>query len=269
MSTLGTILKDNWEWRRQILQLARFELKKKSRGTALSWAWLFVSPAMYMFCFWFALEIGLRMGRTVDGDAPYFLWLCAGIIPWFFMSEMIGGGSDVLHRYSYLVNKIKFPLCAISTLYLCASLIVHLALVAVLFMLYFANGQPLDIHLLQVPLILALVIVFWYMFSVLFSLLSGMARDVANLIGAFSTPIFWLSGVIFNVSNIDIDWVQTILWLNPVTYFCEAYRSAFYYRTWFWEDTWALVGFAIVFFGTLVFMLIAYRKLSKEVPDVL
>ncbi len=269
MSTLGTILKDNWQWRSQIGKLAVFELKKKSRGAALSWVWLFVKPAMYIFCFWFALEIGLRMGRSVDGDAPFFLWLCSGIIPWFFMSEMIGEGSDVLHRYSYLVNKIKFPISAISTLCMCASLIIHLVMVAVLFVLYFVNGQPLDIHLLQVPLIILLMAVFWNMFSILFSLLSGMARDVSNLISSFSTPIFWLSGVIFNVDSIGIDWVQTILWLNPVTFFCKAYRSAFYYRTWFWDDPMLCAGFAIVFFGTFALMIIAYRKLSREVADVL
>ena len=62
MSTLGTILKDNWAWRKQIGRLALFELVKKSRGAVLSWSWFFIKPAMYIFCFWFALDIGLRVG---------------------------------------------------------------------------------------------------------------------------------------------------------------------------------------------------------------
>ena len=51
LSTLGTILKDNWEWRSQIAKLSLFELRKKSRGAVLSWAWFFIKPAMYIFCF--------------------------------------------------------------------------------------------------------------------------------------------------------------------------------------------------------------------------
>ena len=269
MSTLGTILKDNWEWRSQIWQLAIFELKKKSRGTALSWAWLFVHPAMYIFCFWFALEIGLRLGRTLNSDAPYFLWLCAGIIPWFFMSDMIGKGADTFHSHSYLVTKVKFPLSAIPTMYLSASMIIHVAFIGVLFVIYFLCGQPLDIHLLQVPLILLFMIVFWEMFCILFSLVCGMAKDVANLLSSISTPIFWLSGVIFNIDDIGIGWVQTILWLNPVTFFCKAYRCAFYYRTWVWDDLMLCAGFGIVFVGTFILMLIAYRRLNREVADVL
>ena len=116
LSTLATILKDNWEWRKQIGRLALFDLVKKSRGAVLGWAWFFIKPAMYIFCFWFALEIGLRAGNSDAGAPPYILWLCAGLIPWFFMQDMLGPGLDVLHRYSYLVNKIKFPLSGISTI---------------------------------------------------------------------------------------------------------------------------------------------------------
>ena len=269
LSTLGTILKDNWQWRKQIGRLAIFELKKKSRGAVLSWAWFFIKPAMYIFCFWFALEVGLRIGRQVDGDAPYFLWLCAGIIPWFFMSEMIGSGCDVLHRYSYLVKKIKFPMSAISTFYVCSSMIIHVVLVGVLFILYFVSGQPLDIHLIQIVPILLLMFFFWDAFSILFSQLSGLTKDVANLMSALSTPAFWLSGVIFDISRVNIDWIQTIMLFNPVTFFAKAYRAAFYYRTWFWEDPMVMLGFAVVFFGTVVFMVLAYRKLNTEVADVL
>jgi teichoic acid transport system permease protein len=109
-------LRDNWNWRKQIARLSLFDLKKKSRGAVLSWGWFFIKPGMYIFCFWFALEIGLRVGNSDAGAPPYILWLCAGLIPWFFMQDMINQGSDVLHRYPYLVNKIKFPLSGISTI---------------------------------------------------------------------------------------------------------------------------------------------------------
>ena len=213
LKTLGTILKDNWEWRDRIAALSLFELRKRSRGTALSWVWLFVKPAMYIFCFWFALEIGLRVGKTEPGAPPYFLWLCAGLIPWFFMQDMINQGCDVLHKYSYLVNKIKFPISAISTFFTGATMIIELMLVVVLFVVYFACGQGLSIYLLQVPLLLILLFVFWDLFSICFSQLSAISKDVAQLIKAFSAPIFWLSGVIFNVDNIDIPWLQTANYL--------------------------------------------------------
>ena len=271
MGTLGTILKDNWDWRGQIARLSLFELKKKSRGAVLSWAWFFIKPGMYVFCFWFALEVGLRVGNSsgADGAPPYLLWLCAGIIPWFFMSDMINTGCDVLHRYSYLVNKVKFPISAISTIFTGAEMIIELMLMVALFIIYFAYGQPFDIYLLQVPILLILMFVFWNMFSVMLSQLSAISKDVANLMKALGTPVFWLSGVIFDINRVSIGWIQRIMDFNPVTFFVKSFRAALYDKTWFWEDTSMCIGFAAVFILTLVVMVWVYKRFNEEVADVL
>ena len=269
LGTLATILKDNWEWRKQIARLSVFELRKKSRGAVLSWLWFFIKPAMYVFCFWFALDIGLRVGNAQAGGPPYILWLCAGIIPWFFMTDMINIGSDVLHRYPYLVNKVKFPLSGISTIFTGATMIVQLMLMAALFIIYFLCGMHLDVYVLQVPLLLLLMFVFWDIFSILFSHLSAVSKDVSNLMKAFSTPVFWLSGVLFRVDNIDNALIHTVLDFNPVTFFTKGFRAALYDKYWIWEDSAACIGFVVVFVVTLVLMLWVYKQLYKEVADVL
>lgn len=267
IETLKTIFKDNWQWRKQIARLAVFELIKKSRGAVLSWAWLFIKPAIFIFVFWFALDLGLRAGQEMN--PPYFLWLVAGLIPWFFMQEMLGSGSDVLHRYPYLVNKIKFPLSGISSLYSLSQLFIHGGMIIVLLIIYFAMGMPLDIHLLQVPLIVVLMVLFFNVYSILTSQLSALSKDFANLIKAFLTPLFWLSGIIYNVFELGIPWVQNVLMFNPITFFANAYRDAFYSRTWFWENTEALLCFGVVFLLTFLVMLAVYKRVHEEVSDAL
>lgn len=265
--TLATIIKDNWQWRRQIRRLAVFELIKKSRGAVLSWAWLFVKPLVFIGVFWFALDIGLRAGR--DMDPPYFLWLITGIIPWFFMRDMLGQGSDILHRYTYLVKRIKFPLSGISSIYVLSMLIIHLGLVVIMAVIYYVSGVPFDIHLLQIPILIIVMVVFFTMFSIMTSLISALSKDFKNLIAALVTPLFWLSGVIFNVASLPVAWIKVALLLNPVTFFATAYRDAFYYKVWVWENPHSLIAFAAVFVVTLIAMLLVYKRLHKEVPDVL
>ena len=269
MSTLGTIFKDNWKWRSQIVQLAVFDLKKQSRGAVLGWAWFFIKPTVYVFCFWFAIDIGLRASHADPNGAPFVLWLTAGIIPWFFMRDMLNGGIDVYHRYSYLVTKVKFPLCGITSVFELSTLLLQLMYQVVLIAIYFLCGQPFDLCILQVPVILALMYVFWYFFSILMSPVCAFSRDVRNMMSSLSTPFFWLSGVIFQIHNIDIEWVQTALYFNPITFFVTAFRDAVYYRTWVWDDPMLLIGFAIVFVITAVLGLIVYRRTNKEVSDVL
>ena len=269
MSTLGTILKDNWQWRGQIWHLALFELKKQSRGAALGWVWFLVKPMVYVLCFWFALDVGLRAARTIplDNGGPYLLWLASGIFPWFFMTKMLHGGIDVLRKHSYLVSKVKFPISAISHLFTLASFIQQLMIQGLLLVVYFAYGQPLDIHLLQVPVLLVLMYVFWFFFSVLMSPLCAMSRDVKNFMGSLSTPFFWLSGVIFNVRDIPYEWAQTLLYFNPITFFVTAFRDAYYYRVWIWEDPMLCIGFAITFAVTVAAAVLVYKRTNEGVAD--
>ena len=269
MGTLGTIIKDNWEWRGQIWNLALFELKKQRRGAVLGWAWFFVKPLMYIFCFWFAIDIGLRAANVSAGDAPFILWLSAGIVPWFFMQNMLNTGINVMNRYPYLVTKVKFPISAISTVYSLAMMIIQLMLQILLVIVYFASGQGLDPYLLQVPIMLVLMYVFWTALSVFMSPLCAMSKDVTNLMGALSTPFFWLSGVLFNVKTINVDWIQMALYFNPITFFVTGFRDALYDKVWFWEDPMLLGGFAFVFVVTVIAALLVYKRTCQEVADVL
>ena len=86
---------------------------------------------------------------------------------------------------------------------------------------------------------------------------------------AMSTPFFWLSGVIFNVKSVPVDWIQVILYFNPITFFVTSFRGAFYDKTWFWEDPTLCLGFAVVFVVTLALALFVYGKFNEEVADVL
>ena len=111
---IGEIIKDHITYLQQIFKLAKADLVKTYRGAALGWSWAIIKPAVTIFVYWFAFSIGLRMGGDVDGY-PYFLWLISGLLPWFYMSEMITSGTDTIRKYSYLVTKMKFPVSTIPT----------------------------------------------------------------------------------------------------------------------------------------------------------
>lgn len=248
--------------------MAKFDLRKKFRGTALGPFWLFAGKIVYVAVFWFALEIGLRGSRDVGGDVPYILWLAAGLIPWFYISDMIHGGINVFRKFRYLVNKIKFPLPAIPTIYAISSMFIHLCFLIFLVVLYFACGQTLQIYLVQLPFAIILMFVFFYMYSLTMSCLSTISKDFHNFMNTLSTPIFWVSGIIFNVFGLGIGWLEAILMFNPVTFIVTFYRAIFFDQIWIWEKPMALIGFAVVFVIMLFAMIVVYRRTHEEVHDV-
>ncbi|MDO5334690.1 MAG: ABC transporter permease [Coriobacteriia bacterium] len=269
LQSLKQIVGDVWGWRKQITQLALFDLKKQVARTALGPFWLFAKRIVYVLVFWFALEIGLKSGKDTGASGAYLVWLASGVFTWTFMQSMLGTGSAIFNKYSYLVSKIKFPLAGIPAIYAVSEGIIFLGLLIILACTCLAFGEMPTIHLIQVPFAIVLLMVFWYLFSLFASMLGALSKDFHNLITTLSQPLFWLSGIIFNISNIHIPAVQIFAMLNPVTFFANLMRDAIYYHTWIWDNPKACLGFAIVFVIQFVATLVVYKRAETEVRDEL
>ena len=268
VSTIKNIIKEHVTWRSQILKLAKADIIKTYSGAALGWAWALVKPTITIFVYWFAFSIGLRQGGEINGH-PFILWLVAGIVPWFFMSDMITQGAGAIRKYKYLVTKMKFPVSTIPTFVSLSKFAVHLILLVIAIIIFLAFGYRPDLYWLQLPfymLCMLMFFIFWALFS---SMLSAMSKDFLNLVKSFTTAIFWLSGIMWDVNRIHTEWLQIILKFNPVTFIASGYRNVFIYRTWFWEDLQGLILFGITFVIMLILAAWSYKKLLKEIPDVL
>lgn len=253
----------------QILQLSIADLKKTYTGAALGWAWAVIKPVVTIFVYWFAIAIGLRQNSNV-GEVPYILWLITGIVPWFYMGESITGGTECIRRYSYLVTKMKYPITTIPTHTNLSRLFVHVIICFVVIGILWSFGFPPTIYLLQLPLYIIMMFLFMNAWSLFAGMVSAISKDFANLVKSLNIAVFWLSGILWNVENVsNRKLVYGILMINPVTYICYGYRDCFIDKQWFFEEPVRLAAFLgwYAFFGIL--SLWAYKKLRKEIPDVL
>ncbi|MCI9178200.1 MAG: ABC transporter permease [Clostridia bacterium] len=265
---LVEIIKDHITYGQQILKLAKADLVKTYRGAALGWAWAIIKPAVTIFVYWFAFAIGLRAASTVSGF-PYFLWLIAGVVPWFYISDMLTGGTDTIRRYSYLVTKMKFPVATIPSFVSISKFIIHFILMTIVILIFIIMGYPPTIYLLQMPFYMLLMFLFFTIWSLFSSLLSSMSKDFGNLVKAMVTAVFWLSGILWNPETIAIGWLKKLLMINPVTYLITGFRNCLINHTWFWEQPKRLLYFAVITVVLLLLTIWAYKKLRKEIPDVL
>lgn len=253
----------------QIIKLSVADLKKTYKGAALGWAWAIIKPIVTIFVYWFAIAIGLRQGGDVAGY-PYILWLVCGIISWFYMSEAINGGTDCIRKYSYLVTKMKYPITTIPTFTNLSKIFVHCIIAVVVIIFFWVLGYPPTIYLIQLPFYTMLMFLFFNAWALFAGLVSAMSKDFSNLVKSLNIAVFWLSGVLWNIENVrDNELVYSILMLNPVTFLCYGYRNCFVNHVWFFEQPKRLIYFLCWYLILAMLSLWAYRKLRKEIPDVL
>ena len=267
---LSQNLKEHKENYLQVLRLSIADLKKTYHGAALGWFWAVVKPVVSIFVYWFAIEIGLRKGGDVEGF-PFILWLIAGMVPWFYMNELITGGTDCIRKYSYLVTKMKYPVMTIPTFTNLSKFLVNSILVVVVIGIFWICGYPPTIYLLQLPVYMLMMFLFFNAWGLFAGMISAIGKDFSNLVKSFVTAVFWLSGVLWNVENIVERSVffKAFFMLNPITYFCYGFRNCFIYKKWFFEEPESLCCFAGLYLVLGFFSLWAYKKLRKEIPDVL
>ncbi len=268
METIKQIINEHIMYRNQIFLLAKSDLSKTYRGAALGWGWAIIKPLMTLFVFWFGFTVGLRSGKPVNGY-PYFLWLVGGFLPWFYMQEMITTGATCIRQYKHLVTKMKFPVSIIPTYVNLSHLATNIVLTFIAIALFCAFGFFPDVYYLQIPLYMLMMFVFFTVWSLLAGMLSSISKDFQSLVRACTSAVFWMSGIIYNVDKIHNPTVRLLLKFNPVTDIATGYRNIFIYKKWFWEDPQALICYAItlVVFTGLAFL--TFKKLRKEIPDVL
>ena len=243
MSTLVQIIKEHISYKNQIFKLAKADLVKTYRGAALGWMWAIIKPAVTIFVYWFAFTIGLRAGKSVNGF-PYFLWIIAGVVPWFYISEMITGGTECIRKYSYLVTKMKFPVATIPTFINISKFSIHVLLIAIVIIIFMVLGYMPDIYLLQLPVYMLLAFLFLNFWGLFSSLLGVISKDYSNL-------------------------VPKLLHINPVTFLVRVFRNCIIYKIWFWEQPKRLIYFLIITAILLILAIATYKKLRKDIPDVL
>ena len=185
------------------------------------------------------------------------------------MSDMLTKGTDSIRKYSYLVTKMKFPISTIPTFVNISNFIIHLLLMAIMILIFIFMGYPPSIYIVQLPLYMLFNFLFFNVFSLVSGLISAISKDFANLVKSFITAIFWLSGIIWDASTVTIPWIKKLLRLNPFNFLVEGYKNCFINQTWFFEEPKRLLYFGIELLILILIGLWAYKKVRKEIPDVL
>lgn len=269
MGTIIAIFNDHKLYGRQILKLAKADLIKTYRGSALGWAWALVKPVVTIFVFWFAFSFGLRLGGGGINGYPFFLWLIAGFVPWFYMSSMITGGAGCIRANNQLVTKMHFPASVVPTFVSISKLFINVLLVVIMIGIFWISGHPPTIYYLNIPVYIVMMFIWFTIWGLFAGMLSAMSRDFLNLIKALSQAIFWMSGIIYDVNGIDVHWIKVILCYNPVTIIATGFRYTFIYQKWFYEDMYMMRCYFILLIVIIFLAIWAYKKTYKDIPDVL
>ncbi len=260
---------------KQIFMLAKNDLIKTYKGAIIGPFWAVMKPLFQLFVYWFAFTIGMNGGPRgpVYDKIPFFVFVMVGFLPWCFMSDCVSRGSKCIRDNRQFVNKLSFPVSAITTYTTLSKFYIHIFLFSIAYLYLMIAGFMPNMYNIQIIGYAIAMFIFYWALTWSLAPMSAFSKDLDSFIVTIMSGLFWVSGVCFDSYNIDNLFFKKALMFNPMTYFCNGYRKALIYNQWFYEGyyhpDYENLIFGIEFILVLVLGVINYNRLRKRLPDVL
>lgn len=254
----------NWS---RMFRIAIYDHRVRDKDSYLGKLWTVLNPLIQVLTFWLVFGVGFRGGQPINGY-PYLLWMLCGLLPWFFVSAGIVGGSASVYSKAGTVLRMQYPLATIPLGNILVSFFDHLVIMALLIIVEICYGFA--------PTWCWLNIIYYWMFSIVFlyalgmftSTLTMIARDFQKLITSLIRLLFYMTPILWSLDSMPA-FARNILEMNPAAYIVNGYRDSFLYGVNFWENA----GDMVFFWGlTLCIFLLGswmHRKYRDNFIDFL
>ncbi len=220
-----------WRARELLEQLVRKELKVRYRNSSLGFLWSMLTPALMTVVF--SVVFGIVVPIPVDDFPAFFL---AGYLLWQFFQNSCQGAIHSIVGNGDLVKKVYFPREVLPLSHVFSQLAhLLLALLVVSPYLIATRGWTVLTHLPATLLAIALLTLFTAGVAMLLAGVNVIFRDlqelfvVLYLVWFYTTPVLYpLALVEAELAGHPLAWIGTLLRINPMTWFVEAFRAPLY-----------------------------------------
>lgn len=252
-----------WQYRELIYILVWRDVTVRYKQTLLGVAWAMFQPVATMLIFTVVFSV---MGKIPSDGFPYPVFLYAGLLPWFYVSQALSRGGTSLVGEAPLISKVYFPRLILPLSATIAPLVdLALAFVAFLGLMAWFGILP-TWRILSLPLFAALAATITLAAGLWISALYVKYRDVGHILPMLIQLWMFVSPILYPVSKVPESW-RALYAMNPVVSVVEGFR-------------WALIpGFQVDFtmflpslgvvFVVFVGGLIYFRSMERTFADVI
>ncbi len=217
------VLRD--DWRRLIsvaTTLAITGFKMRYFGTVLGYLWSLVRPLLVFAVLYLAMTQILHVGDAIPNYPAY---LITGLVLFEFFSLTTTEAMSSLVANQVMIRSMTIPPLAIPLSVVLRSLLdlaIKLVIVGIVIAI---SGIPVTRDWLQIPFLLAFLIVFAVSMSGLLATLYVNYRDVAPIWEVVLQVIFWGSPIVYTIESVP-DSIRTLMLLNPLALLMTQLRHA-------------------------------------------
>lgn len=242
-------------------QLVKKEIKLKYRSSVLGVFWTLLEPFLTMLVL--ALVFESLFNKKIDYVPVYIL---SGRLLYTFFSNSTKAATKSIRRNSAMIKKVYVPKYIYPLSAIIANYIMFLISLVVLVLTAAVLKMPVNWHIFEVILPLALLFVTALGVGMILATLSVFFRDLEYLWGVALMLIMYTCAIFYEPSRLIESGKEWIFKMNPIYAIIENFRNSLYGMP---QDTYYL-WFSVIFsFGTLlVGFFVFYKNQDKFILNI-
>lgn len=211
--------------------LAKRDLRNRYASSYAGVAWNIGVPLLYSLInvTVFSILMSGRMGERY-GNVPFALFYFVPFSLWTVFAEVVGRSPSILRDYSYLINKIAFPVWVLPIVPFASALLSQLIMLIITVILMVVLQIPLASSAwLFIPIwAIAMTLTLGVAYAV--SALSVYVPDLVQAVPVGVTIVFWLTPILYPATLVEKNgalWIRNIIMdYNPFYYIVDFSRHA-------------------------------------------
>ncbi|MBR4224207.1 MAG: ABC transporter permease [Oscillospiraceae bacterium] len=230
--------------RKLLLKMALVNMSKQTLRTSLGVFWVYLHDFLYFFVFC-AFRILMSGAGEIDGMHSV-VYLMSGLIPWFFIAEVLNQGASSIRTNKAIIQSIKFPITIIPTVEVTAIFLKRLPSFLFIFAVCIYYGYIGSFHPLLFIYFMLCMLILMYSLTLFTSAFIAVSTDLHQFYLMFMRVMLYTMPIVWGYKHIQqFPSIMTIVKANPMVYIFNGFRSAFVtgvlptakYTAYFWGCT--------------------------------
>ncbi len=261
-SRLGRVIAE----RKVLAILVRRDLKVRYARSILGYLWTIIDPLAMSLIYFLVFAVIFRRGDV--GHQPYFLFLIVGLLAWQWFNASVTESARALLTEARLIRSTNIArefwvirvVLAKGIEYL-----LTLPVLAAITIFYVAVGKAsINPGILLMPLGILLEFVLLMGIGLTLAPVTVMVDDALRVVRILLRMMFYMTPIIYTIRWAP-DWLEKILWINPLSGIFELLRAGFFDEPIQWPPILigTLVSFALLALGLRTFARMEARVLKE------
>lgn len=215
--SLGDYLRQTWERREFIYELAKARVQKQNQQNRLGMLWVVLRPTMNAIMY--GVIFGVLQGAKKGPDFPVFVVI--GVFLFEFFTSSMNGGAKSITGNSSLVQSLSFPRLSLPVAQVTQNLLTLMPMVLVMFIYAMILGTAPKWSWFGIIPLIVIFSVFNMGVALICARITVHVRDFTQILPLVTRMLFYTSGVLFNVDQILGSWP----WLVAIFDFHPLYQT--------------------------------------------